>query len=137
MPVYVQALLEQTAENLEGLQRILARGEEGRAQTNQAMLTPDRAARDARRTRCVPTSSSCCASPRAGRSSPRRCSGWPSAAPDGGDEVVRGAPAQHRDLPAAAAEEMTSRAARRHSRAAQRDQLLTRTIAALAEEQPR
>jgi len=38
VPVYVQALLEQTAENLEGLQRILARGEEGRAQANQAVL---------------------------------------------------------------------------------------------------
>jgi hypothetical protein len=39
VPAYVQALLEQTAENLEGLQRILVRGEEGRAQTGQAMLT--------------------------------------------------------------------------------------------------
>ncbi|MDN3563857.1 flagellar motor protein MotA [Paeniroseomonas aquatica] len=39
VPAYVQALLEQTAENLEGLQRILARGEEGRAHTGQAMLT--------------------------------------------------------------------------------------------------
>ncbi|WP_149539196.1 flagellar motor protein MotA [Siccirubricoccus phaeus] len=39
VPAYVQALLEQTAENLEGLQRILARGEEGRAQTSQAMMT--------------------------------------------------------------------------------------------------
>ena len=39
VPAYVQALLEQTAENLEGLQRILARGEEGRSQTGQAMLT--------------------------------------------------------------------------------------------------
>ena len=39
VPAYVQALLEQTAENLEGLQRILVRGEEGRAQTSQAMLT--------------------------------------------------------------------------------------------------
>lgn len=38
VPVYVQALLEQTAENLEGLQRILQRGEEGRAQANQAVL---------------------------------------------------------------------------------------------------
>ncbi len=38
IPVYVQALLEQTAENLEGLQRILARGEEGRERTNQAVL---------------------------------------------------------------------------------------------------
>jgi hypothetical protein len=39
VPAYVQALLEQTAENLEGLQRILARGEEGRAATGQAMMT--------------------------------------------------------------------------------------------------
>jgi len=39
VPVYVQALLEQTAENMEGLQRILARGEEGRAQANQAVMT--------------------------------------------------------------------------------------------------
>jgi hypothetical protein len=38
VPAYVQALLEQTAENLEGLQRILARGEEGRAATGQAMM---------------------------------------------------------------------------------------------------
>jgi hypothetical protein len=39
IPAYVNALLEQTAENLEGLQTILARGEEGRAQTSQAMMT--------------------------------------------------------------------------------------------------
>jgi hypothetical protein len=39
VPAYVQALLEQTAENLEGLQRILARGEEGRAANAQAMAT--------------------------------------------------------------------------------------------------
>ena len=38
VPVYVQALLEQTAENMEDLQRILSRGEEGRAQANQAVL---------------------------------------------------------------------------------------------------
>ena len=37
VPVYVQALLEQTAENMENLQRILVRGEEGRVQGNQAM----------------------------------------------------------------------------------------------------
>ncbi len=39
IPVYVQALLEQTAENMENLQRILARGEESRFQANQAVLT--------------------------------------------------------------------------------------------------
>lgn len=38
VPAYVQALLEQTAENLDGLQQILLRGEEGRAQANQAMI---------------------------------------------------------------------------------------------------
>ncbi len=39
VPVYVQALLEQTAENMENLQRILARGEDSRAQSNQAVAT--------------------------------------------------------------------------------------------------
>ncbi len=41
VPVYVQALLEQTAENMENLQHILQRGEDTRGQTNQAvtMLT--------------------------------------------------------------------------------------------------
>ena len=37
VPVYVQALLEQTAENMENLQRILVRGEDGRVQANQAI----------------------------------------------------------------------------------------------------
>ncbi|GAC1347035.1 MAG: hypothetical protein NVSMB18_30840 [Acetobacteraceae bacterium] len=39
VPFYVQALLEQTAENMENLQAILARGEDGRQQANQAMLS--------------------------------------------------------------------------------------------------
>jgi hypothetical protein len=34
----VQALLEQTAENMENLQRILARGEDGRKEANAAVL---------------------------------------------------------------------------------------------------
>ncbi len=38
VPVYVQALLEQTAENMENLQRILARGEDGRKESNQTIL---------------------------------------------------------------------------------------------------
>ena len=38
VPLYVQALLEQTAENLEDLQRILSRGEESRIQANQAVV---------------------------------------------------------------------------------------------------
>ena len=39
IPAYVNALLEQTAENLDGLQAILARGEEGRAETSRALVT--------------------------------------------------------------------------------------------------
>lgn len=38
VPVYVQALLEQTAENMEGLRHIIGRGEEVRTQSNQAIL---------------------------------------------------------------------------------------------------
>ena len=38
VPAYVQALLEQTAENMEGLQRIIARGEDGRRESNAAVL---------------------------------------------------------------------------------------------------
>jgi hypothetical protein len=39
VPVYVQALLEHTAENMESLQRLLARDEENRSQVNQAVIT--------------------------------------------------------------------------------------------------
>lgn len=39
VPVYVQALLEQTAENMENLQHILARGEDSRTQSAQAVIT--------------------------------------------------------------------------------------------------
>jgi len=39
VPVYVQALLEQTAENMESLQGVLVRDEETRVQTAQAVLT--------------------------------------------------------------------------------------------------
>ena len=38
VPLYVQALLEQTAENMENLQRILARGEDGRRDSNAAVI---------------------------------------------------------------------------------------------------
>jgi hypothetical protein len=39
VPIYVQALLEQTAENMEGLQSVLTRGEESRGEANQAIMT--------------------------------------------------------------------------------------------------
>ncbi len=38
MPLYVQALLEQSAENMDELQRAMARNEEGRAAGNQALI---------------------------------------------------------------------------------------------------
>jgi hypothetical protein len=37
MPVYMQALMEQTAENMEALHRVLARGEDARAQANATL----------------------------------------------------------------------------------------------------
>ncbi len=37
MPVYMQALMEQTAENMEALQRVLARGEDARVQANATL----------------------------------------------------------------------------------------------------
>ena len=39
IPAYVQALLEQTAENLDGLQNVLARAEDGRQAHNQTMAS--------------------------------------------------------------------------------------------------
>jgi MotA/TolQ/ExbB proton channel family len=39
VPVYVQALLEQTAENMEGLQQLLRRDEDNRSQVNQGVMT--------------------------------------------------------------------------------------------------
>ncbi|MDP9095037.1 MAG: flagellar motor protein MotA [Pseudomonadota bacterium] len=39
VPVYVQALLETTAENMENLQAVLSRGEDGRIQANNAIIT--------------------------------------------------------------------------------------------------
>jgi hypothetical protein len=38
VPAYIQALLEQTADSLENLQRTMARGEEGRVQANSNLL---------------------------------------------------------------------------------------------------
>ena len=39
VPAYIQALLEQTADNLESLQRTLTRGEEGRSTSTQALAS--------------------------------------------------------------------------------------------------
>ena len=45
MPAYLQALLEQTADSLENLQRIMARSEEGRIARQHDAGRPDRPAR--------------------------------------------------------------------------------------------
>ena len=80
VPVYVQALLEQTAENMENLQRIL-RARRGRPRAGEpGGAGADRTASRRCRTRCAPASNSCCASPRRRRRSARRCSGSPSSA---------------------------------------------------------
>jgi hypothetical protein len=39
VPAYIQALLETTADSLEGLQRTIARGEDGRAQANTTLIS--------------------------------------------------------------------------------------------------
>ncbi len=137
MPVYVQALLEQTAENMENLQRVLARGEDGRAQANQALACSDRTLAtlsDTMRT----NQQLMLRIAEAQRRSPRRCSGSPSSRAEGGlDEVARAHSAQHRTL----LQRMVAEAeqGRAQSTADLRNDLriLTRTVAALAEDQPR
>ena len=74
IPVYVQALLEQTAENMENLQSILVRGEDDRpAPTRRCKPSPN--ASPPCPIRCAPASSSCSASPK-----PRPSSAPPSPA---------------------------------------------------------
>ena len=85
VPAYIQALLEQTADSLENLQRIVARSEESRIGANSDARRPDRPARHARRAdegradpdaaaRREPDGAEAVAGP-AGRRSPRTRSG--------------------------------------------------------------
>ena len=116
MPVYVQALLEQTAENMENLQRILQRGEDSRAQVEPGGAGADRAHRhavghDAHQPAAHAAHRRGAGGDRAGAAAARR------AAPRCGLRRCGARPsAQHRTLPAAPACRCRDRAARRARR---------------------
>ena len=76
VPVYVQALLEQTAENMESLQRVLARGEDSRTQANQAVLTLNERHRHAVRHDARQPAADAAHRRDARPRSVRRCSAW-------------------------------------------------------------
>ena len=120
VPLYVQALLEQTAENMENLQSHPgprrgwpAAGEPGHA-------GPDREDRHLVGHACAPTSSSCCASPRPRPSSARRCSASASAGGDETGEASRGHLRNIELLSAAPAERDRAGPPAEHLRTAQR-----------------
>jgi hypothetical protein len=135
VPLYVQALLEQTAENMENLQIILSRGEEGRTQANQAVLSLTEriaALSDTMRTNqqlmLRIAEAQTALAPALQRLSERR---------DSGDDVARG---HLRNIELYMQRLLSeSEQGRAQSTAELRNDIrvLTRTIAALAEEQPR
>ena len=116
VPVYVQALLEQTAENMENLQRILQRGEDSRAQANQAVLaltehiaTLSDAMRTSQQLMLRIAEAQAAIGPALQRlGEQRRDAGF--------DDVARGASAQHRTVSATPAGRGRDRAARRAPR---------------------
>ena len=117
VPVYVQALLEQTAENMENLQHILARGEDGRNQANQAVVGADRAHRHAvgHHARQPATDAAHRREPAGDRPRPRPARRTARSGQRPRRDHAR-ASAQHRTLPAAAADREPNRAARRAPR---------------------
>jgi hypothetical protein len=134
VPAYVTALLEQTAENLEGLQAILARGEEGRAETSRALmtlterltvLTEQMRANNALMLRVADGQAGI--APALAR----------LAETQGIDETTRGH-IRNLDLHLARlAEELTQGRTQTTAEIRNEIKILTRTIAAIAEEQPR
>jgi hypothetical protein len=135
VPLYVQALLEQTAENMENLQAILARGEEDRTQANQVVLAlSERIAsfsdtmRASQQLMLRIAEAQAALAPVLQRLSERR---------DGADDIARG---HLRNIELYMQRLLTeSEQGRAQSTAELRNDIrvLTRTIAALAEEQPR
>ena len=137
VPVYVQALLEQTAENMESLQNVLTRGEEGRTPVQPGPARPSPSASPPWPTPCAPASSSCCASPRRRRRSAPALQRLGDAQLHTGDDVAR---AHLRNIEIYIQRLLTeTEQGRVQSTAELRNDIrvLTRTIAALAEEQPR
>lgn len=135
VPVYVQALLEQTAENMESLQHILSRGEEGRTQANQAVLSlTERIAALSDTMRANQQLMLRIAEAQAAIAPALQRLG---AGRDGSDDVARG---HLRNIELYLGRLLTeSEQGRAQSTAELRNDIrvLTRTIAALAEEQPR
>ena len=137
VPAYVQALLEQTAENLEGLQRILARGEEGRAQTSQAMMTlTERLSTLTDQMRASQALMLRVAEQQAALGPVLQRLAEVQAAP-AADEVVRGHLRNTEIYLSRMLEEMTTGRAQATAELRSEIKLVARTIAALAEEQPR
>jgi len=137
VPAYVQALLEQTAENLEGLQRILARGEEGRAQTSQAMMTlTERLSTLTDQMRASQALMLRVAEQQAALGPALQRLADVQAAPTA-DEVVRGHLRNTEIYLARLLEEMVNGRAQTTAELRSEIKLVARTIAALAEEQPR
>ncbi|MFZ4410013.1 MAG: flagellar motor protein MotA [Paracraurococcus sp.] len=137
VPAYVQALLEQTAENLEGLQRILARGEEGRAQTSQAMMTlTERLSTLTDQMRASQALMLRVAEQQAALGPALQRLADVQAAP-AADEVVRGHLRNTEIYLARMLEEMTNGRAQSTAELRSEIKLVARTIAALAEGEPR
>jgi len=135
VPVYVQALLEQSAENMENLQRTLARGEDDRREGNQALLalserlaTLSDTMRASQQLMLRIAEGQATLGPALQRLLERR---------DTGDDVARG---HLRNIELYLQRLLTeSEQGRAQSTADLRNEIkvLTRTIAALAEDQPR
>ena len=137
IPAYVTALLEQTAENMEGLQAILSRGEEGRAETSRALmtltermtvLTEQMRANNALMLRVAEGQSSL--APALTRLAEAQSA--PLI-----DEATRGHIRNLEILLARLAEDMNQGRAQTTAEIRNEIKILTRTIAAIAEEQPR
>ncbi len=137
IPVYVQALLEQTVENMENLQQILIRGEDGRREANNAILllteriaTLSETMRANQQLMLHVAENQQALAPALHRLGERR--------PDTGmDDAIRG---HLRNIEMYALRQISeSEQGRAQSTAELRNDIrvLTRTIAALAEEQPR
>ncbi len=135
VPVYVQALLEQSAENMENLQRTLARGEDDRRESNQALMglserlaTLSDTMRASQQLMLRIAEGQATLGPALQRLMERR---------DSGDDVAR---AHLRNIELYLQRLLTeSEQGRQQSTSDLRNEIkvLTRTIAALAEDQPR
>ncbi len=137
MPAYVQALLEQSAENMEELHRAIARGEEGRVQSNQALMTlTERLSILADQMRAAQVLMSRMAESQA-TLAPTLARMAEATANGAMDEASRGHIRNQELYLARILEEMTQGRMQATSEIRNEIKVLARTIAALAEEPPR